>query len=84
MKKSTIKRRKRVIATSGIHFSNYGVPSSMADEPASSSSTASAAVPTSPTAASPGPASREVSPSSPTGHSRAYSPCQIIAGACGY
>lgn len=62
MKKSTIKRRKRVIATSGIHFSNYGVPSSMADEPASSSSTASAAVPTSPTAASPGPASREVSP----------------------
>ena len=32
------------------------------DEPASSSSTASAAVPTSPTAASPGPVSREVSP----------------------
>jgi ribosomal protein L34E len=63
MKKSTIKRRKRVIATSGIHFSNYGVPPSTTEETASSSSTtASVVAPASPTKVIPGPASREISP----------------------
>lgn len=64
MKKSTIKRRKRVIATSGIHFSNYGVPSGTTEETISSpvATSTTAAVSTSPLVASSGPASREVSP----------------------